>query len=76
MDAIVTLARAHLAAGHRRVGVAMCFEYLRYEYGLRTEHAGNPWKLDNSLRSRYARAIATSVPDLADAFELRELRAA
>lgn len=73
-DAIVALARDYLRAGHRRVGIAACFERLRWEYDLQT--VGSKWRLDNSWRSRYARAIAATVPDLADAFELRELRAA
>lgn len=73
-DALVALARQYLACGHRRVGISMLFEKLRWEYDLQT--VGSKWRLDNSWRSRYARAIAASVPDLADAFELRELRAA
>jgi hypothetical protein len=73
-EAIVVLARDYLRAGHKRVSIGACFERLRWEYDLHT--TGSQWRLDNSLRSRYARAIATSVPDLADAFELRELRAA
>lgn len=75
-DALVTLARHYVAAGHRRVGIGMLFERLRWEYDIRPAHASSEWKLDNNLRSRYARAIAAAEPDLAGAFELRELRAA
>ena len=75
-DALITLARQHRAAGHRRVGVGLLFEVLRWQYDLRVDADGSPWRINNNLRSRYARAIAATVPDLADAFELRELRAA
>lgn len=72
--ALVALAREYIAAGHKRVGIGMLFERLRWEYDLHT--TGSDWKLNNDLRSRYARAIAAAEPDLHDAFELRELRAA
>lgn len=75
MDALVTLAREHRAAGHRRVGIGLLFEVLRWRYDIEVT-GDSPWKMNNDLRSRYARAIAATVPDLADAFETRSLKAA
>lgn len=75
-DALVTLARQRRRAGHLRVGIGMLFEVLRWEYDMRVESASADWKLDNNLRSRYARLIAANEPDLAGMFELRELRSA
>jgi DNA-directed RNA polymerase specialized sigma24 family protein len=76
-EALVTLARQHRRSGSgRRAGIGMLFEVLRWQYDMRVETAGSPWRLDNNLRSRYARLIAEREPDLRDCFELRGLRAA
>lgn len=75
-EALIALAREHRAAGHRKVGIGLLFEVLRWRYDLHVQAGDSPWRMNNDLRSRYARAIAATVPDLADAFELRELRAA
>jgi hypothetical protein len=73
-DALVTLARDLVHRGHRRVGIGMLFEVLRWQYQMRT--VGDDFKLNNNFRSRYARLIMGSEPDLADVFETRELRSA
>lgn len=71
---LVQLARA-MHAKRGRVGMKACWERLRWEYSVRVE--GDDWaRLNNDFTSRYARLIAETCPDLADAFEVRALRAA
>ena len=73
-DALVSMARDMVARGHRRIGIGMLFEVLRWHWLRGTE--GDEFKLNNNYRSRYARLIMDTEPDLCDVFETRELRAA
>lgn len=73
-DALVKLTRDWLALGHERIGIGMLFEVLRWERGQTT--VGDEFKLNNTYRSRYVRLIIRREPDLASAFETRELKAA
>ena len=57
--------------GRTRIGIGMLTEVLRWS-SLRTD--GDPWKINNSYRSRYARLLADTFPELASAFEMRELK--
>ncbi len=68
---LVQLARRLKAKGVAQMGIGMLYEVLRYRTALRT--AGDPFKLNNSYRSYYARLIMLDEPDLAGCFELREL---
>lgn len=63
------------ATGRSKVGIRMLWERMRWEVHI----AGLPdknedFKLNDHYHSRYARLLARE-PDLANAFELRELRA-
>lgn len=71
-DALVRLARQAKAKGRRRAGIGMLWEVLRWEYFIST--TGSQWKLNNNLRSRYARLIMRREHDLTNFFEIRELR--
>lgn len=71
--ALVRLARDELRYGPR-TAIDHLFSVLRWQHRRHTE--GDEFKLNNNFRSRYARLIAASEPDLADAFETRVLRAA
>lgn len=73
---LVTLAREAKRAGADRIGVGMLWEVLRWGRLLRGIHDAEGFRLNNTLRSRYARLIMQREPDLAGVFELRELRAA
>lgn len=73
--ALVRLARDEHERGAERCGMKYLFEVLRWHY--RRATSGDPeFKLNNNLTSRYARLIAKQEADLADLFELRELKAA
>lgn len=69
----VALAEKHKDRGFRRVGAKFIWETIRYECGPDTN--GDPFVLNNSFVSRYARLVAQERPDLAPLFELRRLRA-
>jgi hypothetical protein len=60
------------ARGHRKIGMQMLFEVLRWRSMLQTH--GDPYKLNNNYCSRYARLIMANEEGLEDMFELRELR--
>lgn len=72
-DEIVRLARRWKRAGHRKCGIGMIFEVLRWRSGMRT--GGDDFKLNNNYRSYYARMVMAQEPDLDGIFELRELHA-
>lgn len=57
-----------------KVGIAMLWESMRWDYLMKTEH--EDFKLNNDYRSMYARLIMTAEDDLQDVFEVRKLRAA
>lgn len=58
--------------GHSRIGIGMLFEVIRWQTMLQT--VGDPYRLNNSYRSRYVRKIAHEHPEFANMFETRELR--
>lgn len=62
------------AAGRTRIGVGALWERLRWYSSVETD--GEPFKLNDNFRSRYARLIAERNPELAHLFETRKLRAA
>lgn len=69
---LVSLARELKSKGHRKIGIGMLFEVIRWQTMLRTY--GDVYKLNNNYRSRYARKIMSQEPDLDGFFELRELK--
>ena len=71
-DELVKLSRQARRRGRARIGIKMLFEVVRWQRILSTTDPD--WKLNNNYHSRYARLIMEQEPDLADMFELRELR--
>lgn len=72
-DGLVRLALEARAAGRAKYGIAALVEVLRWS---RMTTTGEDFKLNNDYRSRYARLIMENVPELADFFEVREVKAA
>jgi len=70
---LVRMSRRLVASGRRHFGVGMLWETLRYRVAITTD-SDDEFKLNDHYRSRYARLIMASEPDLAGVFELRELR--
>lgn len=68
-DELVWLARQGKAAGAKKLGIGQLFEVLRWQTLLRTN--STDFKLNNNLRSFYARMIMERESDLAGIFETR-----
>lgn len=69
---LVVLARGLRQRGHKRLGIGMLFEVLRWQHYMETTSTDG-YKLNNNHRSRYARLIMTNETDLFEIFEVREL---
>lgn len=67
------LALELVSQGHRRIGIGMLTEVLRWS-AMRTR-GDDAYKINNDYRSRYARLLADHEPALADVFEMRRLSA-
>lgn len=76
-DALASLARPLLQQGHRRLGIAMLWETLRYRtmLGNHPTDRAKYGRLNNSYRAYYARWLQSEHPDLVGVFETRHLRA-
>jgi hypothetical protein len=71
-DELVRLAREARALGFEQYSVKTLIEVVRWQSALET--AGDPFKINNSYASRYARLIKSREADLADFFFTRELK--
>lgn len=67
---LVKLARLLKSKGHRKIGIAMLFEQLRWQYALATSDMSG-YKLNNNYRAYYARMIMERESDLNGFFEVR-----
>ena len=73
--ALVRLARQLRGRGHRRLGIKMLFEVLRWQSMLQTTDTDRRgFKLTNDFTSHYARQIMDREPDLDEVFTTRPLR--
>jgi len=61
-----------VAAGWTQVGIGMFFEVMRWQYARSTN--GDPFRLNNTYRSRYVRLLVDEHPEWAGLFEQRRLR--
>jgi hypothetical protein len=59
--------------GHQRAGIGMLWEVMRWQTIIETS-SDDGFKLNNNLRSRYARMLMDNEPELDGFFEIRELR--
>lgn len=70
---LVRLARELRASGHRRLGIRMLWEVLRWQRMLDIEAGVSPYKLNDHYVPYYARLIMATEPDLVGIFEIRAL---
>jgi hypothetical protein len=70
-DKLVELAFILKDRGHRKIGIAMLFEQLRWLYAMKTTDMGG-FKLNNNYRAFYARMLMERNPALSGFFEIRE----
>lgn len=75
-EALRRLSMELVERGRKKIGIGMLFEVLRWQHARTTVDATSEFKLNNNLRSRYARLLMDQEPDLAGVFEIRELKAA
>jgi hypothetical protein len=70
---LVRLAREFRAGNNsnRKMGIAMLFEVLRWNYYLNVDMGEEEFKLSNDFRAPYARLIMERESDLADAFNTK-----
>lgn len=69
-EALRSMALALKAKGHAQWGIASLFEVLRWKRAMETR--GDPWKLNNNLRSGYARLLMKREPALRGFFAIRK----
>lgn len=67
---IVAVARELKRLGFDRCSMKLIFERLRWRYAIQTR--GDPYKLNNSYTSFYARLVMSQHPDLDGFFRTRE----
>lgn len=67
---IVRMARELVERGHRKIGIAMLFESLRWLRMRSTSDPTSGFKLNNNYKAWYARLVMRE-PGLADIFEKR-----
>jgi hypothetical protein len=68
---LVKMSRDLKNQGHKKIGIKMLFEVIRWQTMLRTTDP--MYKLNNSYASRYAREIMLNEPDLNNIFEVRRI---
>lgn len=69
---LVRLARVWRSHGTAKLGIAILFERLRWEWHVSGLRDAEGFKLNNNFRALYARKIMAENPDLDGIFELRE----
>lgn len=57
--------------GRKKIGIGMIFEVIRWNSFMAT--TGDPYKLNNSYRSRYVRILIQKHPEYKDLFETRRI---
>jgi hypothetical protein len=73
LPALVKITRDLVSRGHRRVGIGMVVEVVRWTYQRGTTDPNSRFKVDNRYRAHLARIIGEREPDLAGVFETRKL---
>jgi hypothetical protein len=70
---LLRLARLLKARGHKRIGMKMLFEQLRWQHALKTTDLSG-FKLNNNYTAYYARMLMERNLDLVGFFETREVK--
>lgn len=72
LDALIRMTDQAVAKGHKRLGIELLFNVLRWESMIST--VGDEYKMNNNYKSRYVRLIEEVRPDLVGVFNKRTLR--
>lgn len=70
--ALVDMTRQMHDRGHKKIGMSMLYEVLRWRTMIKTTDPD--FKLNNNYQSRYARKIMAEFPEFDGMFETRELK--
>lgn len=62
-----------VAKGHRKIGIGMLFEVLRWRVMRSTTDTSSVFRLNNNYRSRYARMLMETEPALDGVFDTRKI---
>jgi hypothetical protein len=73
-NALRSLALGMVKQSRRRIGMRMLLEVLRWQYYMQTNDPSSDFKINNNYAPHYARLLMDSTPELAGAFEVREIR--
>lgn len=71
-SALVDMTRQMYDRGHKKIGMSMLYEVLRWRTMIKTTDPD--FKLNNNYQSRYARKIMAEFPEFDGMFETRELK--
>lgn len=71
---LVEMARTVKGRGYTKIGIELIWSAYRWNRMLRTSPDEYGFKLNDHFRSRYARLIMATQPDLSDLFVIRSLR--
>jgi hypothetical protein len=71
---LIAMARRLKAVGHKKIGIGMLWETLRWQHYTTTTDPNSCYALNDHYRSRYARLIQQGEIDLANIFEIRKLQ--
>ena len=71
---LVRLAKEAKTNGHQKIGIGMLWEVMRWNLFYQKNDPNSEFKLNNNYRSRYARFVMDTNPDLVGLFETRELK--
>jgi hypothetical protein len=71
---LVAMARQITERGYTKIGIELLWSAYRWNKMMKTSPDEYGFKLNDHFRSRYARLIMASEPDLADLFHIRTLR--
>jgi hypothetical protein len=72
---LVRMTRDLMDRGHKKIGIAMLFEVLRWQHMMDTDDPYSEFKLNNDYRAYYARLIMDIHPEFQGIFNVRELKA-
>jgi len=67
---LMHLVRQAMLRGHKKIGIKMLWEVMRWNRLLRNES----YELNNNYHSRYARLLMQKEPGMAGIFDTRELK--
>jgi len=70
---MVELTRSLVDKGHRKVGISMIFEVLRWQHLLETDDPNSKYKLCNNYKPYYSRLIMAQEPELDGVFDTKKL---